>query len=221
MDQLFSSNMICTFLNPVSYLDAVKNENDFEPFDCIYADGSLLTLMIRLVYGKKLVRRSFDMTSMAKVVFDYASENKKSIYFVGTTDENIKYSVPKIREDYPHLNVIGYRNGFFSSTDEEIASINEINRVKPDILVVGMGILRQERFLLKVKESEFSGVAFSCGGFLHQYAINGKQYYPSWIDRFNLRFVYRMYKEPYTMKRYAKAFFLFPICFLSRKYRKY
>ena len=41
----------------------------------------------------------------------------------------------------------------------------------------------------------------TCGGFLHQTANNIK-YYPNWIDRFNLRGFYRMYDEPYLIKRY-------------------
>lgn len=56
-------NRIYTFLNPVSYLIALENKSLFEQFDGIFADGSLLVSAIRLVYGKRVTRRSFDMTS--------------------------------------------------------------------------------------------------------------------------------------------------------------
>ena len=41
---------IYTFLYPVSYLIALETKSLFEPFDGIFADGSLLVSAIRLVY---------------------------------------------------------------------------------------------------------------------------------------------------------------------------
>lgn len=218
LETFFQEKGICTFLNPVSYLEAVKNESVFADFDYVFADGGLLAFMIKLIYKKKVIRRSFDMTSMAKTIFEYASDNGKSVYFIGTTQDIIEKSVAMIINDNPSLQVCGFRNGYFSSFEERKNALAEIISMSPDILVVGMGILNQEEFLLEAKKSGFNGLGFSCGGFLHQYMMRGSQYYPKWINRMNLRFFYRMYKESYTIKRYAKAFFLFPVVFLKRKF---
>lgn len=218
LETIFQKRGICTYLNPVSYLESVKNGSIFTDFDYVFADGGLLAFMIKLVYRKKIIRRSFDMTSMAKTVFEYASKNGKNIYFVGTTQDIIEYSVAMIKNDNPSLNVCGFRNGYFSSPEERGETLAEIVSVSPDILVVGMGILNQEKFLLDAKKAGFEGVGFTCGGFLHQYAMCGSQYYPSWIDKLNLRFFYRMYKESYTIKRYGKAFFLFPVIFIKNRF---
>ena len=69
---------IYTFLNPVSYLEAIKHRELFDAFDGIFADGSILVSAIKIVYGEKITRRSFDMTSMAPLLFDYAENNGKS-----------------------------------------------------------------------------------------------------------------------------------------------
>ncbi|NJO34267.1 MAG: hypothetical protein HC869_15170 [Rhodospirillales bacterium] len=53
----------------------------------------------------------------------------------------------------------------------------------------------QESFLLRLRQQGFNGVGFTCGGFLDQYSI-GKQYYPTWIDRLELRWLYRLIMEP-------------------------
>jgi N-acetylglucosaminyldiphosphoundecaprenol N-acetyl-beta-D-mannosaminyltransferase len=90
--------------------------------------------------------------------------------------------------------------------------------VKPDIVIVGMGAIAQERFLLGLKQAGFSGKGFTCGGFIHQTASNKIDYYPRWVDKLNLRFLYRMLKESYTRQRYAKAAFLFPVRFLAEKF---
>ena len=209
---------VCTFLNPVSYLEAVKEDELFGNFDLIFADGSIMVWFIHLLYGKKIKRRSFDMTSMAKEVFQYASNEKKTVYFVGASEANLKIAIDKIKKDFPFLEIVGSRNGFFSSKDDLKLEIDNIIEKSPDLLIVGMGVIKQEKFLLQVKDAGFSGCGFTCGGFLHQYAMRGKKYYPDWINKYNLRFLYRMCKEPYTIRRYAKAFFMFPVLVLKRKY---
>ncbi len=108
------------------------------------------------------------------------------------------------KERWHKLNIIGYRNGHFHSEEEKDEEAKHIVNVNPDFLIVGMGILMQEQFLLKVKDTGFQGIGFTCGGFIHQTAKNEIDYYPAWVDRMNLRFLYRMYREPHIRKRYCK-----------------
>lgn len=203
-----------TFLNPVSYLSALDNKELFAKFDGIFADGSILVSAIKLLYGKNVTRRSFDMTSMAPVLLDFANRNGKSVYIVASRQEQVEQAVEIFKERYPNLIFAGYRNGYFSSESEMDVEARKIAELNPDFVIVGMGILMQERFLLKVKDAGFKGIGFTCGGFIHQTAKNEIDYYPDWVDRTNLRFVYRMYKEPHTRKRYLQAAFLFPARFI-------
>ena len=218
INQLFNQKgQIYTFLNPVSYLTALDNKVLFEQFDGIFADGSILVAAIKVLYGKTVTRRSFDMTSLAPELLKYAEDNKKTIYIVASKQEQVEKAISIFKERYPYLQFSGYRNGYFSSEDEmdtEAAYITEIN---PDFLIVGMGVLMQEKFLLKVKSKGFQGIGFTCGGFIHQTSKNEIEYYPAWADKLNLRFIYRMYKEKHTRKRYLQAAFLFPIRFFFER----
>lgn len=207
-------NNVYTFLNPVSYLDALNHKELFNQFEGIFADGSILVTAIKLIYGKTVKRWSFDMTSMARVLLEYAQKNRKSIYIVASKQEQVEKAVSIFMERYGGLHIIGYRNGYFENEKEQDEEAKHIVNVNPDFLIVGMGIITQERFLLKVKEAGFHGVGFTCGGFIHQTARNEIDYYPDWIDRMNLRFLYRMYKEPYTRIRYLKAGLIFPVRFV-------
>ena len=217
--QIFSkSDTIYTFLNPVSYLSALDNKDLFSQFDGIFADGSILVSAIKIVYGKKITRRSFDMTSMAPLLFDYAENNGKSIYIVASKQDEVEKAVGIFKERYPKLDIIGYRNGYFSSEEEMDIEAEKIATMNPDFVIVGMGVIMQERFLLKVKKAGFKGIGFTCGGFIHQTAKNEIEYYPEWVDRMNVRFLYRMYKEPHTRKRYIQAALLFPARFISERF---
>lgn len=76
--QIFETKgKVYTYLNPVSYLTALDNKELFGKMDGIFADGGLLVKAIKLVYGKQVTRRSFDMTSMAPELFSYAEEHGK------------------------------------------------------------------------------------------------------------------------------------------------
>ena len=134
-----------------------------------------------------------------------------------TTKEQVEQAVEIFKERYPNLIFAGYRNGYFTSENEMDEEAKHIVKLNPDFLIVGMGILMQEKFLLKVKDMRFQGVGFTCGGFIHQTAKNEIDYYPAWADRLNLRFIYRMYKEPHTRKRYLQAALLFPARFIFER----
>lgn len=209
---------IYTFLNPVSYLTALDNKELFGKFDGIFADGSLLVAAIKMLYGKNVTRRSFDMTSLAPELLSYAEEHRKTIYIVASKQEQVEQAVQIFKERYPNLQFAGYRNGYFSSEEEQDKEAANITQQNPDFLIVGMGALMQERFLLKVKEAGFQGVGFTCGGFIHQTAKNEIDYYPAWIDRMNLRFLYRIYKEKHTRKRYLLAALVFPAKFIHERF---
>lgn len=209
---------VYTFLNPVSYLSALDNKELFDKFDGIFADGSILVSAIKLLYGKNVTRRSFDMTSMAPVLLDFANQNGKSVYIVASRQEQVEKAIGIFKELYPKLAIAGFRNGYFSSEEEQNEEAHNISQLNPDFLIVGMGILMQEKFLLKVKDAGFQGIGFTCGGFIHQTAKNEIDYYPKWADRLNLRFIYRMYKEPHTRKRYLQAALLFPAKFIKERF---
>lgn len=215
---LSTQGKIYTFLNPVSYLTALNNKKVFEQFDGIFADGSILVAAIRILYGKSITRRSFDMTSLAPELLSYAEQNRKTIYIVASKQEQVEKAVDIFKERYPNLQISGYRNGYFTSDFEMDKEAKHITEINPDFLIVGMGVLMQERFLIKVKLNGFQGIGFTCGGFIHQTSKNEIEYYPAWADKLNLRFVYRMYKEKHTRKRYIQAAFLFPIRFIFEKY---
>lgn len=213
-----SDYKIYTFLNPVSYLMALDNKKLFEQFDGIFVDGSILVTAIKVLYGKTVTRRSFDMTSLAPEILKYAENNKKTIYIVGSKQEQIEKAISIFKERYPNLLIAGYRNGYFSSENEMDTEAIHITEKNPDFLIVGMGALMQEKFLLKVKSTGFKGIGFTCGGFIHQTSKNEIEYYPAWADKLNLRFIYRMYKEKHTRKRYIQAAFLFPIRFFIERF---
>ena len=82
---------------------------------------------------------------------------------------------------------------------------------------------RVKIFKEKEKIGDYDGGAYTgCDSYIPSQIMliaskDKVDYYPEWVDKHGLRFVYRMYKEPHTRKRYAKAAFVFPVRFLWEK----
>jgi N-acetylglucosaminyldiphosphoundecaprenol N-acetyl-beta-D-mannosaminyltransferase len=201
-----------TFLNPYSYLVARRNVELFKNFDIIHYDGIALSVAMRLL-GVSKPRISFDMTSLADEVFKNASKENKTIYLVGGQDGVAGAAARIIASKYQGINIIGSRGGFFLNEDARGAFIDGMVDCRPDIIIVGMGTPLQEDFLVDIKKRGWEGNGYTCGGFLHQTASRGIQYYPKWANRYHLRWLYRMIDEPKLIVRFIRNYPLFVIIF--------
>jgi N-acetylglucosaminyldiphosphoundecaprenol N-acetyl-beta-D-mannosaminyltransferase len=198
-------NSTITFLNPYSYL-LVRNLNRIDNIDFIGIDGGLLKSGLNIFFKTNIKRISFDNTSLAPKVYKHCIEKNKTIYFIGTTDSNIKQFIKILKTNYAKLKIKGYRNGYFKNIAEREDALATIVKINPDYVVAGMGTPYQENFILDLKEKGFTGISFTCGGYFHQ-TIKGMDYYPKFYDRFNLRWLYRIIDEPKLFSRY---FFKYP-----------
>lgn len=197
-----------TFLNPYSYILARKDKELFQHFS-VLIDGIVLVKLLNFIGFNDVIRRSFDMTSLAPIVFNEAISSNSTLYFIGTSSSLINQSIRNIKKEFPDLKIIGYRDGYIDENDMKEV-LNSIYDLKPDIVVCGMGTPLQERFLLDLQSVGWCGVGYTCGGFLHQAASN-LQYFPKWIDKYNLRWAYRIYDEP---RKVFKRVFVYYTWFL-------
>lgn len=180
-------------------------------FDSIQIDGIAMVWVLTL-FGHKFQRSSFDYTSMADRVFKNIEHKGSTLFIIGSTDDNVYAFTSHLTNTYPELKICGYRNGYFIDDDERNHAAEEIAAVNPDYIVVGMGAPRQEIFITKLRSVGWAGIAYTCGGFIHQTANRGKTYYPKLIDRLNLRWLYRIVDEPRLITRYL---ILYPIAAVS------
>ena len=195
-----------SFVNPYSYLLLRKNKSLISDIDYFFCDGALMVVLLNL-FGLNVHRYSFDMTSLAPLVFEDSVEFNKSVYFIGSEPGIVEKSTKIFHEAYPKLNICGSRHGFFNSDSDKEQFIRQLFLINPDVVIVGMGTPFQEKFLIDLRKSGWNGVGFTCGGFLHQTAKKGIRYYPKIMNQLNLRWLYRMYDEPKLIARY---FYYYP-----------
>lgn len=201
-----------TCINPFSYGILRKYEYIIDKMDGIFVDGISMCWWINLYFKVKVPRLSFDMTTIAKEFFNRLSLNGKSVYFIGAKEEEITKTIQYIRNEFPNINISGFRNGYFSNVNDRNIAIRTIVNQKPDFVVIGMGTPLQEQFAIDLREAGYDGISFTCGGYLRQ-ASTGIHYFPDWVNKFNLRGFYRQFKEKGIFKRNYNTLIEFPILF--------
>lgn len=218
IDEFVDANTV-TFLNPYSFLEIHRSDIDLNRFDKICIDGIALKLFLDKAYGGTDIQRlSFDFTSVANTVFERGAAEAQSGFILGSDQQSNDLFLSKISEMFPGIKLEG-RSGYFDG-DELDVCIKSLAASQCDFIVIGMGAVKQEQVAIALMDSGYTGRLYTCGGFIHQTALGGGEYYPKWIDKLNLRFAYRMYKEPSTIRRYLldypQAFFI-----LFRNFRSF
>lgn len=208
----FTEARTVTFINPYSLLKIHNSKLDLNKFDKICIDGVGLKIFLNLVFrGLEIQRQSFDFTSVASLVFSDAKDEAQRGFILGSDQASNDKFLSRMTYMFPEISLDG-RSGYFDGAEDLSQTLSSLAASNYDYIVIGMGAVKQEEVAIALMDFGFQGRIYTCGGFIHQTALGGGHYYPKWMDMLNLRFAYRMYREPTTILRYLvdypKAFFL-------------
>lgn len=203
------------FLNPYSYLQLRQRISLLDAGDVVHVDGIALVAALRLA-GIRVRRRSMDMTGIAPEVLGRASHDGLPVAIVGGEHGVADRALRAFESKFGTLNVRYVRHGYFSDDAEMGDVVAELKSVDPRVVIVGAGTPVQEHFLARLKATGWTGEAYTCGGFLHQTAgSESGDYYPGWVNRLQLRWAYRIVREPALWRRYALDYPRFVLAFLE------
>lgn len=186
--------------NPEMLMIAQKNEKFDEILrkesSVIVADG------IGVIHAaRKLsipVYEKITGVELSSYLLKKADEQKKSIYLYGAKEEVVRLLHQKIQKEYQNIRILGCYNGY-DYQEEEIFS--DIIEKKPDIVLVALGIPRQEILIDKYYEKMEKGIFIGVGGSFD--VISGyKRRAPIIFRKLNLEWLYRIIREPKRIKRF-------------------
>jgi N-acetylglucosaminyldiphosphoundecaprenol N-acetyl-beta-D-mannosaminyltransferase len=115
-------------------------------------------------------------------------------YFLGGSEECVRRLQSIVEGENPNLRVAGVRNGYFQR-DEESAILEEINRLSPDFIWVGLGTPKQQDWIFRHKGRIARGMVFAVG-FAFDVNAGMKRDAPLWMQRLGLTWVFRLASEP-------------------------
>lgn len=183
-------------VNAEKILHATEQTRDLINNNIGYCDG-IFTVMALKQKGAKNVVKIPGCELWLDIVKHF--EGNKSFYLVGAKQEVIDATVSKLKEQFPKLDIIGYRNGYIKTNEERTALIDDITHKKPDVVFVAMGSPKQE-LLMGEMQQRHKAIYQGLGGSFDVFTGNVKRAPKWWVDH-KIEFAYRLFKEPSRIKR--------------------
>lgn len=158
-------------------------------------DGKPLTWLGRR-WGFKLKRRVYG----PELLQDFLSLTRGRGYrhfFYGGHPEVTETMVARLRQRFPELDIAGYYSPPFRTLTEaeDRRVVERINQSRPDIVWVGLGCPKQERWMYEHRDSLQSPVMVGVGQAFNIVAGTLKQA-PRWMRERGLEWLFRLLLEP-------------------------
>lgn len=130
-------------------------------------------------------------------------EHDLSIFFLGAKPGVAEQAAARLKHRFPPLRIAGTHHGYFdqtASSPENATVIQCINAVRPDLLLVGMGMPLQERWLAENWDQLEAHVALIVGGVFD--IVSGElRRPPRWMTDHGLEWLGRLMIEPRRLWR--------------------
>jgi UDP-N-acetyl-D-mannosaminouronate:lipid I N-acetyl-D-mannosaminouronosyltransferase len=140
---------------------------------------------------------------------------KNTFYLVGGKEEVIQKTVDSLKVEFPGFRLLGFRNGYITTIEQRTALKNDILDKKPDIVFVAMGSPIQEE-LMQELHAAHPAVYQGLGGSFDVYTGRVERA-PEWWRNNNLEWAYRLYKEPWRIKRQIHLIKFLPYLIYNKK----
>lgn len=174
--------------------------------DLVYADGISLVWVGRLI-GEYLPCRLTAADFMPRF-FQRFAETGIRVYMLGAGPGVADRAAKRLRKNNPRLEIVGTHHGYFEEAESE-KLIEDINAATPHILMVGMGVPYQEKWVEKHVDRIDVPVVWTIGAlfdFLSGRLARG----PQWLLDSGFEWLCRLLAEPRRLgRRYVVGNLLF------------
>ena len=183
--------------------------------DLIFNDG--IGLAIGSVLANVKFKNNLNGTDLIPELIESFVKYSKNIYLIGGKSGIAEKAKAVLENRHKNIKIVGFYHGFFSSTEEK-RIIEEINSRKVDILIVGMGVPKQELWITAVKDKLETVKLCVAGGAIIDFIAGNVTRAPKWMRIIQIEWLYRLLLEP---KRLWRRYLIGNIKFLYYVIFKY
>ncbi len=215
--------------NPEILLQA-KADSDYHQIlaraDLKLADGFGLVLLGYL-FSKPLKNSRVTGVDLIQALARDSKKYSYSLFFTGFSDFILQKTTHNLSIKYGKINISGVKIGpvfdkyskfpFQDNTNDEL--INEINKKQPDILLVGFGAPKQEKWIdCYLPQLKSVKVAIGVGG-VFDYLSGNILRAPEFFRKIGLEWLWRLIRQPQRLIRIIKAVIVFPVLAIIDKFK--
>ncbi|WP_431050630.1 WecB/TagA/CpsF family glycosyltransferase [Roseateles sp. L2-2] len=176
--------------------------------DWVLRDGSgMKMLMNRLGRAPGLNLNGTDL--IPRVIARYAG---RRILLLGTRDPQLSLAAAKIRDELAPGSTVDALDGFRAPD----VYVEQALAFAPDLIVLGMGMPKQEQVAQLLRQAMHRPCLIVCGGAILDFLGGGATRAPAWMRSLGIEWLYRLAREP---RRLFKRYVLGNPLFLARARR--
>lgn len=195
------------FLNAHCFNLAQKDREYFDILNsCDYLLNDGIGIKIASKIEKLVLKKNLNGTDFIPEIAEMASKKGYKIFLLGAKDGIAEEAAVKLKEKFEGLQIAGVHSGY--GLDESVLEM--INNSKPDILIAGMGVPMQEKWIRENKSKLGSVKLFVGGGAILDFLSQRIRRAPLLMRKIGLEWVFRLCLEPGRLwRRYLVGNFLF------------
>ena len=185
--------------------------------DIAYCDGMGVQLAARILGEPRPAR--YTLADWYPQLAAMLQENGFSLFLLGSAPQVAAAAAENLRRRFPGLTVCGAMHGYFDKSprsSENRRVVDAINAARPHLLLVGMGMPTQERWLME-NWPRLEATAAITGGAILEYIAGTMRHGPAWMTQHYLEWLFRLWDRP---DRYARRYLVENPLFLGRVLRQ-
>jgi N-acetylglucosaminyldiphosphoundecaprenol N-acetyl-beta-D-mannosaminyltransferase len=170
--------------------------NAYALADLVRVDGASLVLAGWLQGVRGVTRCTW--ADLIWLLAESLEEAGLSLYLLGGRAEAVDATARRLHERHPRLRLVGHHHGYFDGSAggaDSAAIVNELHSKTPNVVVVGLGMPRQERWLLDHLD-ELPPAVYLTAGAVFDYASGTLRRPPAWMCNHGLEWLGRIVIEP-------------------------
>lgn len=126
-------------------------------------------------------------------------DGSHTFYFWGSKPGIAEIAKKKMEEKYPNIKILGTDNGYFDEA-KKAEIVQRIRELKPDILLVGIGAIKQENTINELLSEKIFKIGIGCGGSIDVLSGTVKRA-PKLFIKLHIEWAWRLIKQPSRLGR--------------------
>lgn len=188
--------------NPEMVMAAQKDKEFMEVLnsaDLLIPDGVGIVKASKLYHNP--INERVAGCDLIEEIFAKIKTSVNTVYLLGGAEGVAEKAKQKMQRRYRGLAITGTHHGYFKDgSPEEREIIDEINMLNPEVLLVGLGFPRQEKWIARHRDELNSIIIMGVGGSFDILSGNTKRA-PEFYRNHGLEWFYRLITQPSRFKR--------------------
>lgn len=164
--------------------------------DCVHIDGMFIVLIGKILGYPLRAKHRITYVDLTPCIMNVAAQKNWRVCYIGSKPGIGERAAEILMKKHTGLKLITH-HGYFdvNSEKENDAVLDFIHKSQPSILMVGMGMPRQEKWIFQNFDKFPDSLILPCGAAL-DYEAGIVPTPPRWVGRFALEWLFRLLAEP-------------------------